>query len=199
MERQGFNQYGNLCQPDGSPCANFEVELTVTTATPQSKMTGRPPAKRRRLSEDASLASLALWPPSSLISRRAPILREVAASCPFWASQDLRAHSSCVNALSLSNDASCLTSGGDDLRVLLWDVSQLDATLEQRPYPKATLRGSAANIFAIEFSQSDEKLFSSGSLGHKTQMHHLDAGENPSLCFGGGEAGSLSRIRAVRC
>lgn len=114
-------------------------------------------------------------------------------------------HTSCVNALALSKDGSMLATGGDDLRVLLHDVSALEGdfastTSQQRPEPKAALRGNLANVFAIAFAHNNSKVFSSGVDG-RIKMHdlegHLQAGDMPSAVFGGGHSQFLSEIRHV--
>lgn len=95
-----------------------------------------------------------------------------------------------------------LASGGDDLKVLIHDVSQLEGDIHERPQPKASLRGNTANVFAIAFSQNSSKIFSSGVDG-RIKQHDLEnnATDLPAAVFGGsrGDAGFLSEIRNVRC
>ncbi|KAL1745791.1 WD40-repeat-containing domain protein [Schizophyllum fasciatum] len=74
--------------------------------------------------------------------------------------QRLRAHSSCVNALAFSthNGGRFMASGGDDLKVQIWDFHRQD----QRE-PSCTLSGAMANIFNITFSASNKYVFSGGA------------------------------------
>lgn len=78
--------------------------------------------------------------------------------------QDLCAHYGCVNALEFSNDAGMyLASGGDDKRVLLWNVGLAIQRPNYRPFQmKAT---HLSNIFCIAFSKDDDNLVSSGNDG----------------------------------
>ncbi|KAJ3996686.1 WD40 repeat-like protein [Lentinula boryana] len=71
----------------------------------------------------------------------------------------LRAHSSCINALALSsNGGRFLASGGDDLKLHLWDFHQEDIT-----EPIHTFIGPQSNIFCLEFSRSNQFLFAGGT------------------------------------
>jgi WD40 repeat protein len=71
------------------------------------------------------------------IRRRAhtvEINRMLAGGFPY--SRNLRAHSSCVNALAFRKDGRFLASAGDDLRIHLWDFHQDDLQS-----PSFTLQG----------------------------------------------------------
>ncbi|KFM76065.1 DDB1- and CUL4-associated factor 5, partial [Stegodyphus mimosarum] len=64
-------------------------------------------------------------------------------------SKDLYAHYGCVNAIEFSNDGEWLVSGGDDKRVLIWNV---DKTLSGSYQPKAMKGEHNSNIFCLGFS-----------------------------------------------
>ncbi|KAJ7213896.1 WD40 repeat-like protein [Mycena pura] len=73
-------------------------------------------------------------------------------------SKNLDAHASCVNALAFSStDGRFLASGGDDLRIHLWDLHE-----ERVSTPCCTLQGHRRNIFVLEFSAHNKFLFSGG-------------------------------------
>ncbi|KAL1676900.1 WD40-repeat-containing domain protein [Schizophyllum commune] len=74
--------------------------------------------------------------------------------------QRLRAHSSCVNALAFStyDGGRYMASGGDDLKVQIWDFHRQD----QRE-PSCSMEGALANIFNIAFSATNKYVFSGGA------------------------------------
>ncbi|KAF7314675.1 WD40 repeat-like protein [Mycena kentingensis (nom. inval.)] len=73
-------------------------------------------------------------------------------------SRNLDMHRSCVNALTFSSlDGRFLASGGDDLDIHLWDLSQ-----DEVRKPCWTLNGHVANIFVLKFSAHDRYLYSGG-------------------------------------
>ncbi|KIK69772.1 hypothetical protein GYMLUDRAFT_523222 [Collybiopsis luxurians FD-317 M1] len=77
----------------------------------------------------------------------------------FLYSTKLRAHTSCINALAFSSKGGrFLASGGDDLRIHLWDFHQEDVVV-----PSDTLIGPRNNIFCLEFSCSNQYLFAGGT------------------------------------
>lgn len=78
--------------------------------------------------------------------------------------QNLCAHYGCVNALEFSRNAGrYLASGGDDKRVLLWDLGRATQQPTYRPIQmKAT---HLSNIFCYAFDQNDDNLISSGNDG----------------------------------
>ena len=89
-------------------------------------------------------------------------------------SLDLKAHFGCVNALSFSNCGTYLASGGDDRRILIWDVSQ---ALDQRPKSRKIMKAThESNIFCIDFDCGNRKLFSGGN-DEKLLIHDLKTGE----------------------
>ena len=89
-------------------------------------------------------------------------------------SLDLKAHFGCVNALSFSKCGQFLASGGDDKRILLWDVSQaIDRPNKAKNVMKAK---HESNVFCIDFDCQNEKLFSGGN-DEKLLIHDLKTGE----------------------
>ncbi|KAA1113130.1 hypothetical protein PGT21_022203 [Puccinia graminis f. sp. tritici] len=73
---------------------------------------------------------------------------------------DLPGHHGCVNAICFSRaeQGRWLASGGDDKRVILWDIfSDFDQIA-----PVASFDGPAANIFSIDFSADGRRLVASG-------------------------------------
>ncbi|PPR07786.1 hypothetical protein CVT26_014971 [Gymnopilus dilepis] len=74
-------------------------------------------------------------------------------------SRKLEAHRSCVNALAFSSgDGRFLASGGDDLRICLWDFHQEDVKS-----PSFTFIGPRGNIFSIKFSAANRYLYAGGT------------------------------------
>ncbi|GAA6033883.1 hypothetical protein JCM8097_000385 [Rhodosporidiobolus ruineniae] len=82
---------------------------------------------------------------------------------PFTAQTALRAHHSCVNALTISADGRWLASGGDDMRVLLWDTADDGSGTGQARDPVGCFQGAKSNIFSISFSCDGSKVFSAGN------------------------------------
>eukprot|EP00741_Cyanophora_paradoxa_P020035 tig00021217_g19337.t1 len=113
-----------------------------------------------------------------------------------WAYQrDLFGHTGCVNAVAFStNDGSLLASGGDDLRVLIWDVFG-----PQSPAcsPKAFWRGHFSNIFSIVF-EADNRHFISAGNDHRVLRHDI---ERPTPARGQGQytefAGHMGAVYRV--
>lgn len=63
---------------------------------------------------------------------------------------DLLAHHGCVNAICFSRNEQgrWLASGGDDRKIILWDLFQDFDQIS----PVASFDGPAANVFSIDFS-----------------------------------------------
>ena len=69
--------------------------------------------------------------------------------CEFY-SKDLKAHFGCVNALAFSKNGKFLASGGDDRRILIWDMAK---TLCDSKNRNKTLDGRhESNVFCIDFN-----------------------------------------------
>uniref|UniRef100_A0A0N5ATS0 WD_REPEATS_REGION domain-containing protein n=1 Tax=Syphacia muris TaxID=451379 RepID=A0A0N5ATS0_9BILA len=76
--------------------------------------------------------------------------------------KDVKGHFGCVNALELSPDERLLVSGGDDRRVLLWTVC--DVQVEENPKPIAIMEQMHySNIFSLAFSNYCERIYSAGN------------------------------------
>ncbi|KDR82852.1 hypothetical protein GALMADRAFT_238461 [Galerina marginata CBS 339.88] len=70
----------------------------------------------------------------------------------------LETHTSCVNAITFSRgNGRFLASGGDDLRICLWDFHQEDVKT-----PSFTMRGPRGNVFCLEFSATNRYIYSAG-------------------------------------
>lgn len=76
--------------------------------------------------------------------------------------KDVKGHFGCVNALEVSPDERLLVSGGDDRRVLLWTVS--DVQVDENPKPIAVMeKMHHSNIFSLAFSNFCERIYSAGN------------------------------------
>jgi len=73
---------------------------------------------------------------------------------------DLLAHHGCVNAICFSRteQGRWLASGGDDRKIILWDIFQDFDQIS----PVASFDGPAANVFSIDFSADGRWLVASG-------------------------------------
>ncbi|VDO41332.1 unnamed protein product [Haemonchus placei] len=78
--------------------------------------------------------------------------------------KDVLGHTGCVNAVEFNKTEDMLASGGDDMRVFVWYVS--DLMLEEAPKPAVIMeRGHNSNIFCYQFSLDGAELFSGGNDG----------------------------------
>lgn len=73
---------------------------------------------------------------------------------------DLVSHYGCVNAIEFSNGGEFLISGGDDKRVLLWNIEKAIAKKSQ---PVAMEKEHQSNIFCLSFNNNNSKIFSGGN------------------------------------
>ncbi|KAH8030248.1 hypothetical protein HPB51_006680 [Rhipicephalus microplus] len=74
--------------------------------------------------------------------------------------KDLYAHYGCVNAIEFSNDGEWLVSGGDDQRVLLWNVQE---AISGPGRPQAMKGHHNSNIFCLCFDSCHKTVFSAGN------------------------------------
>ncbi|VDK76550.1 unnamed protein product [Onchocerca ochengi] len=76
--------------------------------------------------------------------------------------KDVKGHFGCVNAIEASADENFLASGGDDRRVLMWKLN--DVQVMERPKPVAIMKQMHySNIFSVGFSNKCERLYSAGN------------------------------------
>ncbi|KAF8967182.1 WD40 repeat-like protein [Flammula alnicola] len=97
---------------------------------------------------------------------------------PSFDVRKLEGHRSCVNALAFSSgDGRFLASGGDDLRILLWDFHQDDVKS-----PSYILRGPKGNIFCLDFSATNRFIYSAGTCEriYKYDIAHLGNSVTPA-------------------
>ena len=71
-----------------------------------------------------------------------------------WRSKDIKAHFGCVNALAFSHNGQFLASGGDDRRILVWNVGKtLSKSVKNQKNNYQVLQGThESNIFCLDFS-----------------------------------------------
>ncbi|GFO48274.1 Ddb1- and cul4-associated factor 5 [Plakobranchus ocellatus] len=90
--------------------------------------------------------------------------------------KDLRGHFGCVNAIEFSSDGKFIASGGDDRRLLLWDVGR--AMVDDRS-PDIIDTQHISNINSCCFDCQDEKIATGGNDGqviiHDFHMHQSTA------------------------
>ncbi|XP_017473245.1 PREDICTED: uncharacterized protein DDB_G0287625 [Rhagoletis zephyria] len=73
---------------------------------------------------------------------------------------DLRAHYGCVNAIEFSHGGSYLASGGDDKRVLIWDVEK---AIAHHGRPRVLQTEHTSNIFCLGFDRCNRIVLSGGN------------------------------------
>ncbi|XP_045579693.1 DDB1- and CUL4-associated factor 5 isoform X2 [Salmo salar] len=84
------------------------------------------------------------------------------AGCTSLYQKDMLGHFGCVNAIEFSNNGGeYLVSGGDDRRVLLWDMERV---LHARSAKPLILKGEhLSNIFCLAFDSTNKRVFSGGN------------------------------------
>ncbi|XP_072164835.1 DDB1- and CUL4-associated factor 5-like [Diadema setosum] len=94
--------------------------------------------------------------PQLLMSRRIDSARKT----PLYR-MNLLGHYGCVNAIEFSNKGGqYLASGGDDRRVLLWNINK---ALDSRYEPNSMKGEHHSNIFCMAFDNENGKIFSGGN------------------------------------
>ncbi|XP_013775142.1 DDB1- and CUL4-associated factor 5-like isoform X2 [Limulus polyphemus] len=91
--------------------------------------------------------------------------------------KDLFAHYGCVNAIEFSHDGEWLASGGDDKRVLLWNVEKVMAGESK---PQSMNAEHTSNIFCLGFDSKHSKLFSAGN-DEQVIVHDPNTGETVKM------------------
>ncbi|KAG5672715.1 hypothetical protein PVAND_002817 [Polypedilum vanderplanki] len=87
--------------------------------------------------------------------------------------RDLVSHYGCVNAIEFSHDGNYLISGGDDRRVLMWNVQK---SLLNKDVPKIMLKQHLSNIFCLSFDSTNSRIFSGGN-DDCTIVHDVTTGD----------------------
>ncbi|KAL6105223.1 dcaf5 [Pungitius sinensis] len=83
------------------------------------------------------------------------------AGCTSLYKKDMLGHFGCVNAIEFSNNGGeWLVSGGDDRRVLLWNMEQ---AIHARSKPLKLKGEHLSNIFCLAFDSTNRKVFSGGN------------------------------------
>ncbi|XP_015788187.1 DDB1- and CUL4-associated factor 5-like [Tetranychus urticae] len=75
-------------------------------------------------------------------------------------SKDLYAHYGCINAIEFSNNGQLMVSGGDDRRVLLWNVEK---ALSDKDKPIVMKAEHTSNIFCLGLDSDNRHIFSGGN------------------------------------
>ncbi|XP_069961854.1 DDB1- and CUL4-associated factor 5 [Bactrocera oleae] len=73
---------------------------------------------------------------------------------------DLRAHYGCVNAIEFSYGGRYLASGGDDKRVLIWDIEK---AIAHHGRPRVLQTEHTSNIFCLGFDRCNRIVLSGGN------------------------------------
>ncbi|KAK7488349.1 hypothetical protein BaRGS_00020323 [Batillaria attramentaria] len=87
--------------------------------------------------------------------------------------RDLKAHYGCVNAIEFSNDGLFIVSGGDDRRVLMWNVEKALSDIGE---PCAMKGEHNSNIFCLAINSSNSKMYSGGN-DEQVVVHDIASGQ----------------------
>ncbi|CRK91640.1 CLUMA_CG005292, isoform A [Clunio marinus] len=87
--------------------------------------------------------------------------------------KDLVSHYGCVNAIEFSQDGNWLSSGGDDRRVLLWNIER---SLIDKEEPQVMLKQHLSNIFCLSFDSRHSRIFSGGN-DDMAIVHDIETGD----------------------
>ena len=103
--------------------------------------------------------------------------------------RDLLAHFGCVNALEFSDDGSLFVTGSDDMRVLLWPISEA-LTSRETPSPFLMEAEHSSNIFCLAVNPDNSRIYSGFCLllllfgfVMESRINQPDCGCCYSLCF----------------
>ncbi|KAI5746116.1 hypothetical protein M8J77_000033 [Diaphorina citri] len=112
--------------------------------------------------------------PREAVSQKTTLFRRLQTN-KTYEQKDLKAHFGCVNAIDFSNDGTLMISGGDDRRVLLWNVQEcLHNT--KNPSPKSMEAQHNSNIFTLAFDSQNKVIFSGGNDDHVIS-HDMASGD----------------------
>ncbi|XP_001358955.5 DDB1- and CUL4-associated factor 5 [Drosophila pseudoobscura] len=103
--------------------------------------------------------------------------------------RNLTGHYGCVNALEFSNGGQFLASGGDDKRVLLWNIDQ--EVMSEMGRPQVMNETHTSNIFCLGFDTLNAHVFSGGNDDLVIQ-HDLATGKLLNYFSHGGPVYGLS-------
>ncbi|KAF7710744.1 hypothetical protein HF521_009616, partial [Silurus meridionalis] len=96
------------------------------------------------------------------------------AGCNSLYRRDMLGHYGCVNAIEFSNNGGqWLVSGGDDRRVLLWDMEK---ALQSQAKPVKLKGEHLSNIFCLAFDSTNTRVFSGGN-DEQVILHDVERGE----------------------
>lgn len=88
--------------------------------------------------------------------------------------KDLYSHYGCVNAIEFSKDGDWLVSGGDDRRILLWNLEKAIHG-QMTGHPKCMSGEHTSNIFCLGFDNSNHNMFSAGN-DQQVIVHDMNTG-----------------------
>jgi len=113
--------------------------------------------------------------------------RERFTKCKSLYRKDLLGHFGCVNAVDFSRDGQWLVSGGDDRRVLLWNVNKVTRKGHTATHQMKTEHLS--NIFCTIFDNETKHIFSAGN-DEDVVRHDIERAE---------AVGHYTHVEAVYC
>ncbi|KAL7016125.1 hypothetical protein ACKWTF_009929 [Chironomus riparius] len=87
--------------------------------------------------------------------------------------RDLVSHYGCINAIEFSREGNWLISGGDDRRVLLWNLHKSMLNIEE---PNAMLKQHLSNIFCLSFDSKNTRVYSGGN-DDMAIIHDITSGD----------------------
>ncbi|XP_043656255.1 DDB1- and CUL4-associated factor 5 [Drosophila teissieri] len=102
------------------------------------------------------------------------IFRERLSAAQNLYQRNLTGHYGCVNALEFSSGGQFLASGGDDKRVLLWNIDR--EVVSKFGKPRSMNEKHASNIFCLGFDTQNSYIFSGGNDDLVIQ-HDLETGK----------------------
>uniref|UniRef100_A0A1I7T283 WD_REPEATS_REGION domain-containing protein n=1 Tax=Caenorhabditis tropicalis TaxID=1561998 RepID=A0A1I7T283_9PELO len=89
--------------------------------------------------------------------------------------KDIREHTGCVNAVTVSHGEKLLATGGDDLHSRVWRFD--DLILQKTPKPLSkTAEGHDSNVFSIEFDLDDKCIYS-GERHGQIMKHDIETSQ----------------------